>query len=375
MQPDDIHQTRPDRRGEVVAYRNANYDDLERTGRLNEIDAYIELQNHIDNHLIVMWGSKGGAGTTVTAAAAAIHETSHVLLVDLAGDCAAVLGVREHDVGVRAWLASDAEPARLTEFVDPVDSTTSLLQAGRSDPDHGQHQPRRLQALADWLGDQPGIVIVDAGTGHPPAEIVAVADKRVLVTRADYLALRAGIQTMIRPDEIFVVNEPGRALGARDVESVVGAPITGSVDLDPAIARAVDSGLFVGHASLNHATSKLTGRDTPAPAVTHGPEVDYGMQWTNVHNAHTFRLSYDPTSRELAFTDNTTGDRHPIGHYTHQADVGAVLDGWATHHADNEAGLDWVHSQTMTQPVPTAIDDLMTPSTIAHDTANLSIEL
>ena len=88
-----------------------------------------------DNHLILMWGSKGGAGTTVTAAATALHETEHVLLVDLAGDTAAVLGVREHELGTRAWLASDAEPDRLIEFTDRIDGTTSLIQAGRSDPD------------------------------------------------------------------------------------------------------------------------------------------------------------------------------------------------------------------------------------------------
>jgi hypothetical protein len=47
-----------------------------------------------------------------------------------------------------------------------------------------------------------------------------------------------------RPSGVVVVDEPGRALSERDIEAALGAPIVASVSLDPAIARAVDSGLL-----------------------------------------------------------------------------------------------------------------------------------
>ena len=40
------------------------------------------------------------------------------------------------------------------------------------------------------------------------------------------------------------VAEPGRALGRRDVESVIGVPVVAEIPLDPAVARAVDAGLL-----------------------------------------------------------------------------------------------------------------------------------
>jgi hypothetical protein len=40
------------------------------------------------------------------------------------------------------------------------------------------------------------------------------------------------------------VREPGRALTRRDVEEVLGVPVRAEVDVDPAVARAVDAGLL-----------------------------------------------------------------------------------------------------------------------------------
>ena len=57
----------------------------------------------------VCWAAKGGSGTTVVAAAMTIAATSPTLLIDLAGDVPAVLGIPEPDgPGVFDWLASDA---------------------------------------------------------------------------------------------------------------------------------------------------------------------------------------------------------------------------------------------------------------------------
>jgi hypothetical protein len=41
-----------------------------------------------------------------------------------------------------------------------------------------------------------------------------------------------------------LIREPGRALHAADVERAVGVPVVAELDLDPAVARAVDAGLL-----------------------------------------------------------------------------------------------------------------------------------
>jgi hypothetical protein len=43
---------------------------------------------------------------------------------------------------------------------------------------------------------------------------------------------------------VVLIAEPGRALTKRDIENSLSAPIEATVSLDPAIARAVDSGLL-----------------------------------------------------------------------------------------------------------------------------------
>ncbi|WP_420451980.1 hypothetical protein [Ilumatobacter sp.] len=290
-----------------------------------------------------MWAAKGGAGTTVTACAAAIHEPDDVLLVDLASDCATVLGAADRELGVRAWLTTDLEPERLIEFTDPIDDTTRLIGAGRLDPDHGNHRPERLRLLAGWLVEQPGVVIVDAGTGTPPDPLLARAQRSILVTRADYLAVLAATRTGLRPDEVFVVNEPGRALTHHDLERAIGAPVTGDVDLDPAIARAVDAGLFVGHRTLRRATETITARTQHSPRLR-GPDIDYGMRWRTRHNPDTWRVSYNTGDQLLQAVNNRTGLTVPLVGYRTTDRLEADIDGWATRHADPD-GLDWLTTQ------------------------------
>ena len=62
--------------------------------------------------------------------------------------------------------------------------------------------------------------------------------------RPCYLALRRATQLPGRVSGIVLVDEPGRALGRRDVESVIGVPVVAEIPLDPAVARAVDAGLL-----------------------------------------------------------------------------------------------------------------------------------
>lgn len=330
-----------------------------------------------DQPLIVMWGSKGGAGTTVTAAATAITDPNPVLLVDLDGDTADVLGVPVQQLGVRAWLASDAEPDRLIEYIEPVADGTSLLQAGLDNPDQGRHRPERLAQLATWLRAQERTVIVDAGTGPPAAELAAVADTSVLVTRNDYVALTNAVRFPTRPDEIVLVQEPYRALRANDVEAALRAPVTATIEPSPQIARAVDAGLFIGKSKQRIAAAAATVADhhTTAPAEPEiaapvsQPELDYGYQWRSRHTDDQHRVSYNPGTRILYAINTSTQDIEALGTFQSPGDVDAALDGWADRHATPD-GFDWMRTQLGLEPVEQRIDisALMKPPSPGMDT-------
>ena len=61
---------------------------------------------------------------------------------------------------------------------------------------------------------------------------------------ACYLALRRAVALEARPSGVVLIEEPGRALRARDVEAAIDAPVVATLALDPAVARAVDAGLL-----------------------------------------------------------------------------------------------------------------------------------
>lgn len=194
--------------------------------------------------MILCWAAKGGSGTSVVAASLALLAANHhpTLLVDLAGDAAAVLGMAEPTgPGVTDWLAS------------PTSGTDALLRLGVPATDGLRLIPRgqagldapaeRWAALATALtGAQP--VVVDAGTGAPPEHLQAAAAPSLLVTRPCYLALRRAVALPCRPTGVVVVDEPGRALRVRDIEHAIGAPVVAQLELDPVVARAVDAGLL-----------------------------------------------------------------------------------------------------------------------------------
>ena len=190
--------------------------------------------------ITVCYAAKGGSGTTVVVAAAALATDAPTLVVDLAGDLPATLGVADPDgPGVLDWMRSDAAPERLHALVRPVGDGIHLLHRGTAGPVPAP----RWGALAAWLATDGRSVVVDAGTGAPPVALVA-AGRAVLVTRACYLALRAAARMPARPAAVVLVSEPGRALGVDHVEAAVGAPVIATVLDDPAIARCVDAGLL-----------------------------------------------------------------------------------------------------------------------------------
>jgi hypothetical protein len=208
--------------------------------------------------VVVCWSVKGGVGTTVVAAALALAATRRgktVLLVDLAGDLASVLGVDGSGIGVSDWCCASggAGVEALDRLTVEVAGGTRLLVRGGSS--WSEAVPERLVGLGDDLAARPGVVVVDAGdlwTAAPPVgppaglvdPLLGVAERSLLVTRACYLGLRRLSRQERRPTEVVLVVEPGRALDRHDVEAVVGAPVTIRVPMDPAVARSVDAGLL-----------------------------------------------------------------------------------------------------------------------------------
>lgn len=185
---------------------------------------------------------KGGQGTTVTAAAAALtiaENGTNVLLVDFSGgDSFAVLGLPEPTYG-------DAEPRGVTEN----------LRVMAQNPD-----AVRLDS------PQFGLPYAEVYIFDAPASDVAMISQRwdaapVLVIRPCYLALRRAIASAIPTDSVVLIEEPGRSLRADDVAAILNVSNMLRVRHDPAVARAVDAGLLASRLpdALRNATGVAVG--------------------------------------------------------------------------------------------------------------------
>jgi MinD-like ATPase involved in chromosome partitioning or flagellar assembly len=199
--------------------------------------------------LLACWSAKGGAGTTVVAGALALlasRAARDALLVDLAGDAAAALGIEEPTgPGVADWLtAGDDVPAdALGRLEIAVTPRLALLPRGT---DASRGLEHRGDVLAAVLASDGRPVVVDCGTLASSAAmaIAAAADRSLLVTRPCFLALRRALAAPIAPTGVVVVHEEWRALSPADIADAIDVPIVATVDVDPAIARAVDAGLL-----------------------------------------------------------------------------------------------------------------------------------
>ena len=203
--------------------------------------------------ITLCWSAKGGSGTTTVAAILALTARRPALLVDLDGEAHAALGLpAPTGPGALDWLASSAPPDHLADLlVDVGDGLTLLPDPGAH---HGAAERRRAHGadrwaelgtwLAGWSERRAGDVFVDAGTGEPPPGLVEHCTHSLLVTRGCYLSLTRAGRLSTRPTGVVLVVEPGRALGTADAERSAGAPVVATVDVDPAVARALDSGLL-----------------------------------------------------------------------------------------------------------------------------------
>lgn len=311
------------------------------------------MSNH--NHITVLWAAKGGSGTTVTTAAAAIQEPRDVVIVDLQGDMTDVLATPRPTAGLDDWLLR--EPTNdLEELLVYVDPTTRLLPT-RSPIDLDQVGGERVDILARWMHDTGSIVLVDAGTGQPSEALVEIADRNLIVTRPCYLALVKGVRLGQRPDGIVLVNEPSRSLNSSSVERSLSAPIVATIEAHPSIARSVDAGLLTaGHTHFTRATKTIT-RPDPTPTALdrwrclderrRSPDVDYGMHWRTGGSDERWRVSWNRGSGALYATNRDETVVEDLGTFASEIDVPAALPGWGTHHRDPN-GLDWVRTQVET---------------------------
>jgi MinD-like ATPase involved in chromosome partitioning or flagellar assembly len=197
--------------------------------------------------IITCWSVKGGSGTTVVAASLALllgrRSESGVLLVDLAGDAPAVLGMTEPTgSGAGDWLdAAGGDLATLHQLEIEAAPAVRLIPMGTCSLASGGK-------LMEALAADERTVIIDAGilSPGPSLDVIANATTSLLVLRPCYLALRRASLAPVRPSGVVLVNEPGRALGRKDVEAVLGVPVVAEMLIDPNVARAVDAGLLAG---------------------------------------------------------------------------------------------------------------------------------
>ena len=209
--------------------------------------------------IIWYWSVKGGVGTSVVAAATAIRlasEDRDATLVDLNGDLPALLGMAagapSAEPGIGDWVAAGDGVAadaigRLLEDVAPG---LRLLRRGTrpalvEQTAPGEDQRPRLMLALEVLA-RNGPVVVDAGLDLAGLRSVVDGPHRpVCVLRACYLALSRAQQVAGPYERVVLVEEPGRALRARDVSAAVGAAHLQRVAWDPRVARSVDAGTIV----------------------------------------------------------------------------------------------------------------------------------
>jgi len=197
--------------------------------------------------MIVCWSVKGGSGTTVVASTLALVHAEKsprgALIVDLAGDVPAVLGLAEpNGIGISEWFAQNENSSRMALQSIAIQATANLQLISRGS---GQiNATANFAELSASLATFDLPVVVDAGCGVVPTELLARASSSLLITRPCYLSLRRAAQLNVAPTGVVLINEPGRALGKRDVESVIGAPVIAEITFDATISRAVDAGLL-----------------------------------------------------------------------------------------------------------------------------------
>ncbi len=176
-----------------------------------------------------LFGAKGGVGTTAVAAALALTISE------------------QRPTDIRA--------------TDKGDMIAMLGLGGLSYPDGYLVAPNLTM-----FGNDGIVAVNDNGTNLDAAD--SAEGLRLLVTRGCYLALRRTVHNegLKHIDGIVLVDEPGRALGRREVSDVLGKPIVATVPVTDLIARAIDAGVLCARLpqDLRRAARDIMAMNHPA---------------------------------------------------------------------------------------------------------------
>ncbi|MFN3254338.1 MAG: hypothetical protein ACE37B_01455 [Ilumatobacter sp.] len=175
---------------------------------------------------IILWGARGGVGTTVAAIQLAFQHPRLVTLVDLneptGRTTAEVLAAAIVQIGPRVSLIPYGDP----------DGPQALGDGPLAD-------------LAEWIREQPGVVIVDAGTGPPPSTLTEVADESIAVTRLSRIDAQHLRSLPAPPTALIVVQHPDAWLAKDDIVNSAHAGIYATMPHDPRVGQAIDTGTFL----------------------------------------------------------------------------------------------------------------------------------
>ena len=202
---------------------------------------------------------KGGSGTSVAAAGLAIvsSSTTRTLLVDLAGDQAAILGLPEPPVGLSDWV-NEMTHHNFDEILIDCDNNLFLAPSGSFDFDilTVNAWKNLSQALARKVDDGFNIII-DFGTEEMPLALSRFPHQHYIVTRPCYLSLRRAVNLEKSFSGVVVIHEPDRVLTTSDIESVLKMKCVAEVPYSREISRRVDSGLLKSRLPMSLQTALM----------------------------------------------------------------------------------------------------------------------
>jgi hypothetical protein len=200
--------------------------------------------------LVSFWSPKGGAGTSVFAAACALvlARRGDVRLADFGGDQPAVLGLAADPApGLGEWLdAGAATPADALDRLafDAGHGLALLPLGGRS---ARTATPEAGAALGVVLAQDDRVTIADVAQADCDAlrAVVEVSDVSIVVVPDCYVALRRAVRSsLVSRSAGVVVVEEGRALNHRVVADLLHVPVLDVVPRVASVTRALDSGSF-----------------------------------------------------------------------------------------------------------------------------------
>lgn len=200
--------------------------------------------------MLVCWSVGGGVGTSVVVAGLALaaqRSGDRALIADLGADQPTLFGAPDPvGPGLAEWLraAPDVPADALARLEVELAPDVALLPRGE-----GPLPAGRAAALAHALEEEDRLVVVDvgdvrgAGDRGAPLALLERARRSLLVTRACPVALGRLAHLPVSPTEVVVVRDRRRSVTWQELAAASGAPVVAELEIDPAVAAAVDAGM------------------------------------------------------------------------------------------------------------------------------------